>query len=206
MIGSHYGPLHGASTTAPQPSTSTIRGIEEILDAVCEDIEGEMATALSKALENSAAHSVLVDLGMAYIEYALSHRDDFRLLYLRPLSPRARQVVEIFQHQLSKAAGLHADFPSFDFEEDEMAHAMWATAHGLVMLSLTRDAILTISMFTVRFSIEWSLVSEDSSDPTVLLPMDLSASGSGGWQGAGSFWPPLRRCKDCCTYWRRRSS
>ena len=115
-------------------------GIEEILDAVCEDIEGEMATALSKALENSAAHSVLVDLGMAYIQFALSHRDDFRLLYLRPLSPRARQVVEIFQHQLSKAAGLHAVFPSFDFEEDEMAHAMWATAHGLVMLSLTRDA------------------------------------------------------------------
>jgi hypothetical protein len=48
--------------------------------------------------------------------------------------------VEIFQKQLSKAVGLHAIYPSFDFEEDEMAHALWATAHGLVMLALTRDA------------------------------------------------------------------
>lgn len=115
-------------------------GIEEILDAVCEQIEMDMANQLEVALKDSGSHSVLVDLGMAYIQYALNNADDFRLLYLRPLGHQERKVVDIFQRQLISAAGIHAVFPTFDFEETEMAHAMWATAHGLVMLALTRDA------------------------------------------------------------------
>ena len=70
----------------------------------------------------SSRHSVLVDLGMAYIEYALAHRDDFRLLYLRPLAPRARRVVETFP--ANKGGRSTCGLSQFDFEEDEMAHAM----------------------------------------------------------------------------------
>ena len=62
------------------------------------------------------------------------------------------------------------------------------------MLSLTRDAYINDLNVHREILDQWSLVSEDSSDPHSPAPHGLlPASGSGGWQGAGSFWPPLRR-------------
>ena len=115
-------------------------GKDAIIDALCEATDEQLAEAMQQALENDGELHPLVNLGEAYIQFALDNPDDFQLLFRRPLYDQESKAVLLIAEQVSESVDMGEFIPGFDFDEQEITHSIWALAHGIAMLGLTRQS------------------------------------------------------------------
>ena len=115
-------------------------------DAILGALAEEASTRLRKSLEQAVGaapdpRSALVELGIAYVRFAKKHREDFLLLFSRLVSrrrgtadgvPAGSSAYAILRDAVGRAL---PDGPT-----DELAYALWATAHGMAMLQSTHLA------------------------------------------------------------------
>ena len=118
-------------------------GKEAILTALSQQAGAHLRQHLDAAMAGSSmAADMLVRLGLAYVEYARGHAEDFLLLFSRAAGP----VPDL--HDQDEAAPLRPLVDAarcglasgeFDplFEAEELAWGIWALAHGMAMLQLT---------------------------------------------------------------------
>lgn len=104
---------------APASLYEYFTGKDDIIDTLCMQIDESLAN-------KCRGYRNLVDVSLAYIEFALASADDFQLLYQRALLPNQEEYVpQVFLNAAEQNV--------------EMADAFWSTAHGLALLSLHRD-------------------------------------------------------------------
>ena len=115
---------------------------DAILEALCEAIDAHLTEYVEDAILDSDNRHPLLRGTMAYIDFAVNHSDDFRLLFFHNIYTHcgARDVIQE-QIELSIAQGEF--IPHFDFSEEEMTHSVWSLAHGMAMLALCREQFST---------------------------------------------------------------
>ncbi len=113
-------------------------GKDAIIDGLCEESDKEMAAHMKRAADNSEEHP-LVALGAAYVQFALENADSFQLLYQRELLDQSQGKAEaVFRDAVTDCIDTGEFLPSFEFDEDEISHAIWSISHGMATLALTR--------------------------------------------------------------------
>lgn len=118
---------------------------EALMNALAQEASARFGAALGRAAARTrTGEDALVELGLAYVQFARQHPPDFLLL---------------FTHLPSRRSGLHQAVPSgsaygllleatcrtFNTPSQEVspqvaegvAYALWAAAHGMAMLQLT---------------------------------------------------------------------
>lgn len=106
---------------------------DAIIDALCENINERLASQMKK-------ETSLVEMAWQYIFFALEHGDDFQLLYQRPLLPsQEEKAMAVFTE------AIRAKLPDIQEKKLEaMVYALWATAHGIALLALSREYFASV--------------------------------------------------------------
>jgi AcrR family transcriptional regulator len=105
-------------------------------DAILEGVADRARKRLVDRLRSvpSDASDRLVELAMAYIDFARAEREDFLLLFGRTSTggeaPGKGSPYSIWLNQLARELGGGADLHA-------RAYGLWACAHGLAMLQVT---------------------------------------------------------------------
>jgi AcrR family transcriptional regulator len=123
-------------------------GKDEIIAAVCEQGHERLTIHMRRADPGLPVADYLIEIGMAYIRFALENPDYFLLMFtVAPpgpagaASPEEPLVGDSSFNILLRAIrrgineGVFRARPGFDLME--MAYAAWATVHGLAMLRVT---------------------------------------------------------------------
>jgi AcrR family transcriptional regulator len=123
-------------------------GKDEILAAVCEQGHDRLTEAMRRADSRLPVADYLVEIGLAYIGFALRNPDYFLLMFtVAPPGPRAalssEEMMEgdasfnILVRALRRGIdeGVFRSRPGFGWLE--MAYAAWGIVHGLAMLRVT---------------------------------------------------------------------
>lgn len=111
---------------------------DAIIEAVCAEIDTQLRNHVAEAIETTDMRHPLLRATLAYIDFAIQHPDDFRLLFFHNLhtSCGARDLI---QEQIILSIEQGEFIPHFDFSEQEMTHTTWSLAHGMAMLALCRE-------------------------------------------------------------------
>lgn len=116
-------------------------GKDALLGAVAEEASARLRKSLEQAIGAAPdPRSALVELGIAYVRFAKKHREDFLLLFSRLVSRQrgtadgvpAGSAYAVLRDAVGRALP--------DGPVDELAYALWATAHGMAMLQSTHLA------------------------------------------------------------------
>lgn len=130
------------------------KGKDDIIDALCHQVDARLADYLNRVSETLPAAQRLVEVGMKYLEFARENRREYSLLFsapvpdLRPDSlPEAGQspnygsgfliLLEVVSDFLS-GSGAGEPPPSGPPElinRDAFAYSCWAFVHGMASLS-----------------------------------------------------------------------
>jgi len=116
---------------------------DDLLAAVAQEGMERLRLALAQALEKSKRPAdALEHLGLAYVQFAQEHPEDFLLLFARLRSKRRNLnqpsgsvygIVCTACHAALKDAGARAT----SLQVERAAYGLWAAAHGMAMLQLT---------------------------------------------------------------------
>ncbi len=129
------------------------RSKEALHEALVEQGHAIFLQYLQRALAEPSADSRLARSGFEYLNFALEHRQDYRMMFMTPLPPRAGtgspawRDVATFRFLVDRireaaAAGLlRLDDP------ESTALSVWAHVHGLVSLYLTNKLRLDEGQF-----------------------------------------------------------
>ena len=101
-------------------------------DAIIDALSDEINVRLSSQMRQETK---LVEMAWQYVAFALENSDDFQLLYQRPLlasqEEKAKAIffgaIQVRKPNLPKQA------------LEAMVYALWATAHGIALLALSRE-------------------------------------------------------------------
>ena len=128
-------------------SPASLYGYFASKEAILVGLSEAAGARLRERLELAAggpgmAADMLVRLGLAYIEYARDHGEDFLLLFSRasgPVPSLRDSGDEAPLRPLVEAARCGLSTGEFDplFEPEELAWGVWALAHGMAVLQLT---------------------------------------------------------------------
>jgi AcrR family transcriptional regulator len=111
---------------------------DDIIEALCAQIDVQLYTNVAQGIETQDIRHPLLRASMAYIDFAITHPDDFRLLFFHNLYTRCG-ARELIKEQISLSVDQGEFIPHFDFSEEEMTHTVWSLAHGMAMLALCRE-------------------------------------------------------------------
>lgn len=129
------------------------RSKEALHEALVEQGHGVFLQYLQRALAESTTAERLARSGFEYLNFALEHRQDYRMMFMTTVPPRASTAppswrdVATFRFLVdrireSAAAGLmRVDDP------ESVALSVWAHVHGLVSLYLTNKLQLGEAQF-----------------------------------------------------------
>ncbi len=129
---------------------------EAILFVIIEDFFGELRTALDAVLAEETGPLERLRRAMrAYIEYGLSRPEEYRLVFMTPMSGLVRAGVAVPRTEEAKREPSQGSL-AFDVldgavrevvargavrhgDTDLLTEAIWAAGHGLVSLLITHD-------------------------------------------------------------------
>lgn len=118
---------------------------DALLDAVCSDVFTELDIAIQKAVADahpSGPLEVLRVQGLAYVRFALEHREHYRVATMEPcaVAPNVDEVLAsgAFSHFMDTVracmtAGIFADGDPLPITLD-----LWAAAHGIAALMIAK--------------------------------------------------------------------
>ena len=84
--------------------------------------------------------SNLVEMAWQYVAFALENSDDFQLLYQRPLLPSQEEKAKAVFTEAIQAKDPNLPKPKLE----AMVYALWATAHGIALLALSRECFNSV--------------------------------------------------------------
>ncbi len=120
---------------------------EEIITAVCETGHQRLWQYMGRVDNTQSAEAYLVELGLAYIAFAVQNSDHFWLMFsVLQDNSGEKTTEEIIEGQSSYGlllralrtgieAGVFKTRPGYDLSE--MGYSTWALVHGLAMLRIT---------------------------------------------------------------------
>lgn len=122
-------------------------GKDALVEALVLDTRARLRHALERSVEASPDEALLA-IGLAYVRFALSDPDGFRLLFLQRGSGRAslEQAVPeaspyaVVLRAVSDAALARRVHAKSTTEVEHIAYGLWGLAHGLAVLRLTHLA------------------------------------------------------------------
>jgi AcrR family transcriptional regulator len=130
-------------------------GKDDIVSSVCEEGDARLRTYLQRVPADLRADEYLVELGVAYIDFALNNVEHFMLMFARvpddlPLTYADVSADETYRIVLDAVQtavdeGFIAVQPHFN--RDDIAYGLWSLAHGLSVMQLTN-----LSNFDYNFS------------------------------------------------------
>lgn len=126
---------------------------EEIIAAVCEQGHLRLKAYLAAVDSSLPVSEYLVELGMAYIRFAVQHPDYFLLMFTHPIEGREPQD----RAPRFPSAEMMSEWSSFPilmrgvqrgleegniratpgYGQAEIAYSLWALVHGIAMLRIT---------------------------------------------------------------------
>jgi AcrR family transcriptional regulator len=117
---------------------------EAIVDALCAEGHQRLADAMRQVDETLPPAEYLLEIGLAYIDFALRNPDYYLLMFTRP--PAKSQLDEMMGENSSFPillgairhgieSGVFRTRPGFELYE--MAYTAWSIVHGIAMLRLT---------------------------------------------------------------------
>lgn len=133
---------------------------EEIIAAVCTQNFERFAKRLAQVDKSLAPTEYMLELGLAYIDFAVRNPDSFLLMFTTfPLlqdehgaslysgsgdKPIDNDAFNILLQGVKRCveAGIYRTAPGFDVLE--MAYASWTQVHGLAMLRITNSATIPL--------------------------------------------------------------
>lgn len=122
----------GVSATAPYRHFADR---ESLVSAVAAEGYRDLASDLAAAQPSPSAPEDLVDIGVAYVRFALEHPALFRVMFAEPCDPTSEERVAATR---AITAYLHhivaTTLPAADTAA--MATTLWALVHGLAFLHL----------------------------------------------------------------------
>ena len=117
---------------------------EEIIQALISEGHRRLTAYLRQVDENLPPAEYLLEIGLAYIDFALRNREHYLLMFTN--TPSEIQLEDLLREGSSfpillKAIQSGIDHEVFEarpgFGAQEMAYAAWALVHGISMLRLT---------------------------------------------------------------------
>jgi AcrR family transcriptional regulator len=125
-------------------------GKDEIITAVCLQGDERLRQSMGNVDTSLPPMAYLIEIGLAYIDFAVTHPDHFMLMFSSGLEPPAeRQDTETVETSFDVlvdaiARGIEAgDFISREgFGLMEMAFMAWSIVHGIAVLRVTQFALL----------------------------------------------------------------
>jgi AcrR family transcriptional regulator len=120
-------------------------GKDDIVDSVCAEGDARLRTYLQRVPTDLRADEYIVELGVAYIDFALNNVEHFMLMFARvPDGPPVtyadvaadktyRIVLDAVQAAIDE--GFIVVQPNLD--RDDIAYGLWSLAHGLSVMQLT---------------------------------------------------------------------
>lgn len=132
-------------------------GKEEIVQAICQQGHEHLTAYMSQVERTLPSEEYLLEIGLAYIRFALDYADHFLLMFSTPppattemppvkmMADNSSFGILVAGIQRGIAEGVLHSRPGFGWLE--MAYAAWATVHGLAMLRIT-------SMRSVNFDFD----------------------------------------------------
>ena len=120
-------------------------GKDDIIDALCVEGDMRLRTYLRRVPLDLAGDDYLVELGEAYIDYALNNVEHFMLMFSRvPDGPVIAYAdvagdetygILLDAVQSGIEGGYIEERPGFS--RDDVAYGLWSLAHGLAVMQLT---------------------------------------------------------------------
>jgi AcrR family transcriptional regulator len=120
-------------------------GKDDIINAVCAEGDMRLQTYLKRVPGELPIAVYLVELGLAYVDFALNNVEHFMLMFARvpdgPLIPYA-EVAANEAYGILLGAVQTAVEDGFvhvqpHFNRDDIAYALWSLAHGLAVMQIT---------------------------------------------------------------------
>lgn len=139
---------------------------EEIIAAVCAQNFERFAKRLAQVDQHLTPTEYMLELGLAYIDFAVHNADSFLLMFTTfPLlqrdahsalpgndenSPTDNDAFALLVHGVQRCidAGIYRTTPGFGALE--MAYASWTQVHGMAMLRITNGAMLPFDYTTLE--------------------------------------------------------
>jgi AcrR family transcriptional regulator len=137
--------IAAAARYSPAGLYAHFTGLKAILDALADTVRGELGAVLeAAAARDDGPLSQLVEVGMAYIAFALDHPAEFELLFRHTRSRKrgaADPLPSSFDLLRRIARNLAPDATSDTI--DLACLGLWSAAHGLATLRITHLAEMT---------------------------------------------------------------
>lgn len=120
-------------------------GKDEIIDAVCEEGDRRLRHYLRRVPLEFPPNTYLVELGRAYIQFALDNEEHFLLMFTRvrdgePVTKDDMVADETYGILLNAVqAALESGFirQNEALNRDDIAYGLWSLAHGMAVMQLT---------------------------------------------------------------------
>ncbi len=119
-------------------------GKDEILAAICEDGLTQLSAYLSRVSPDLSPSEQLVQAGLAYLDFAYKHREQYFLMFGQSQAARfsLRDVNDSQSYQQLKQIiqnGIEVqEFHTHEgYRLEEMSYHCWTQMHGMAMLRLT---------------------------------------------------------------------
>ena len=125
-------------------------GKDAIIQALCKETETLLVTQMDRSVQQNTTDHPLLTMGLSYIEFALQNSDDFQLLFQHNTGRDSNQIIESFIDRVEDSIDNGEFIPSFDFDDQEIAHSCWSLAHGLAMLCLTREEYSSVDDLSIH--------------------------------------------------------
>lgn len=120
-------------------------GKEDIIDAVCAEGDTRLRSYLRRVPGHLAPDETIVELGKAYIDFALDNEQHFMLMFSRVPDRPEIAYEEVARDETYRIlldavqAAIDGRFieERSDFNRDDIAYSLWSLAHGLAVMQLT---------------------------------------------------------------------
>jgi len=134
---------------------------DELIDAVRADCFDKLNMFIATRIQGAdSASGMLMNGGMAYIEYAGQHPQEYHLMFnMEPSKATSGEQREIAMTSLLMIVQMGIDqgcfLPADDYDANVIAYHCWATVHGIASLQTTvlldeRDELLAISRLILQ--------------------------------------------------------
>lgn len=117
---------------------------EEILSALAEQVGQNLIANLQEIPETLSPSKRLVELALAYVDFAISNKEQFQLMNALPSSRRSLEEpvrtessYNIFLQSVQSTIDAGEIKSSQGYSSEEITYSLWALIHGMATLRLT---------------------------------------------------------------------
>lgn len=116
---------------------------QALVGELCAQADRRLADYLAAVSESLPIDAQLVELGMAYLRFAVDNPEEFLILFSTPNPPREgpppqeREGSFSYLHQAVRAGIASGVFDPGDLDPFSVSYAAWAFVHGMATLRLT---------------------------------------------------------------------